>query len=106
MTAMYGGTAINRGTITLTADSDIANGANQLVGMAAFGSGVAINDTTGVINIDAAFGQPSTAATAVPLLTTVESASTGIARTATSIMIGTSRPRSKMAIPLPPPVKH
>ncbi len=58
MTAMYGGTAINRGTITLTADSDIANGANQLVGMAAFGSGVAINDTTGVINIDAAFGQP------------------------------------------------
>ncbi|ECF6072813.1 autotransporter adhesin BigA [Salmonella enterica subsp. houtenae] len=58
MTAMYGGTAINQGTITLTADSDTADGANQLVGMAAFYNGVAINDTMGVINIDAAFGQP------------------------------------------------
>lgn len=58
MTAMYGGTVINQGNITLTADSDTAGGANQLVGMAAFGSGVAINDINGVINIDAAFGQP------------------------------------------------
>lgn len=58
MTALYGGTAINQGTITLTADSDTAEGANQLVGMAAIGNGIAINDTNGVINIDAAFGQP------------------------------------------------
>ncbi|EOF5047117.1 autotransporter adhesin BigA [Salmonella enterica] len=57
MTAMYGGTAINQGTITLTADSDVAGGPNQLVGMAAFGSGTVINDTTGTINIDAAYGQ-------------------------------------------------
>ncbi|EOF5312629.1 autotransporter adhesin BigA [Salmonella enterica] len=57
MTAMYGGTAINQGTINLTADEDITGEANQLVGMAAFWGGVVINDTTGTINIDTDYGQ-------------------------------------------------
>ncbi|HCM1975427.1 TPA: autotransporter adhesin BigA [Salmonella enterica subsp. houtenae serovar 47:z36:-] len=58
MMALNGGTAINQGVITLTADAGVTGQANELVGMAAFGSGVAINDINGVINIDAAFGQP------------------------------------------------
>lgn len=57
MSAMYGGTAINQGTITLTADGDTGE-ANQLVGMAALSGGEVINDTNGTINIDAAYGQP------------------------------------------------
>ncbi|MFP9430369.1 autotransporter adhesin BigA [Enterobacter sp. LM3] len=57
MSAMYGGTAINQGTITLTADGNTGE-ANQLVGMAALSGGEVINDTTGIINIDAAYGQP------------------------------------------------
>ncbi|MEI9481267.1 autotransporter adhesin BigA [Enterobacter cancerogenus] len=58
MTAMYGGTAINQGTINLTADENISGQPNQLVGMAAFGDGKVINDTTGIININADYGQP------------------------------------------------
>ena len=58
MTAMSGGTAINQGTINLTADADVTGGTNQLVGMVAVMGGQAINDKTGIINIDAAYGQP------------------------------------------------
>ncbi|AVH18405.1 autotransporter domain-containing protein [Enterobacter sp. SGAir0187] len=57
MTAMSGGTAINQGTINLTADEGISGEENQLVGMAALYGGVVINDTTGTINIDADYGQ-------------------------------------------------
>ncbi|POP43282.1 autotransporter adhesin BigA [Superficieibacter electus] len=57
MTAMYGGTAINQGTITLNADKGVTGVTNQLVGMAAFWGGTVVNDTTGVINIDADYGQ-------------------------------------------------
>ncbi|HHG9066659.1 TPA: autotransporter adhesin BigA [Citrobacter freundii] len=56
MTAMNGGTAINQGTINLTADGDVGE-PNQLVGMAALFGGVVVNDTTGVININADYGQ-------------------------------------------------
>ncbi|MEN3751731.1 hypothetical protein ABC733_00600 [Mangrovibacter sp. SLW1] len=48
------GTALNQGTITLTVDNENADG---LYAMAAIGSGVAINDTTGVININTDIGQ-------------------------------------------------
>ncbi|EGS2953170.1 autotransporter adhesin BigA [Salmonella enterica] len=58
MMALNGGTAINQGTITLTADDGVTGQANELVGMAALNGGVVINDTTGVINIDADYGQP------------------------------------------------
>ena len=58
MTAMSGGTAINQGTINLTADDGVTGETNQLVGMAAFFGGTVVNDSTGVINIDADYGQP------------------------------------------------
>ncbi|MEJ4070744.1 autotransporter adhesin BigA [Salmonella enterica subsp. enterica serovar Molade] len=58
MMALNGGTAINQGVITLTADDGVTGQANELVGMAALNGGVVINDTTGIINIDAAYGQP------------------------------------------------
>lgn len=58
MMALNGGTAINQGVITLTADDDVEGQANELVGMAALNGGVVINDTTGTINIDADYGQP------------------------------------------------
>ncbi|WP_226574462.1 autotransporter outer membrane beta-barrel domain-containing protein, partial [Mangrovibacter yixingensis] len=48
------GTALNQGTITLTVDNDNTDG---LYAMAAVGSGIAINDTTGVININTDLGQ-------------------------------------------------
>ncbi|ALR76322.1 hypothetical protein [[Enterobacter] lignolyticus] len=58
MSAVGAGTAINQGTINLTADAGITKSAdNQLIGMAAFGGGKVINDQSGVINIDADFGQ-------------------------------------------------
>ncbi|HAE9684476.1 TPA: autotransporter adhesin BigA, partial [Salmonella enterica subsp. enterica serovar Paratyphi B] len=57
MMALKGGTAINQGVITLTADEGVTGQANELVGMAALNGGVVINDTTGVINIDADYGQ-------------------------------------------------
>ncbi|UCA25194.1 autotransporter adhesin BigA [Citrobacter werkmanii] len=57
MMALNGGTAINQGMITLTADEGVEGQANELVGMAALNGGVVINDTTGVINIDADYGQ-------------------------------------------------
>ncbi|MCR3690359.1 BigA/YdbA N-terminal beta-barrel domain-containing protein [Citrobacter freundii] len=57
MMAMYGGTAINQGTINLTADEGITGATNQLVGMAAFGGSTVLNDETGVINIDASYGK-------------------------------------------------
>ncbi|EGO6392103.1 autotransporter adhesin BigA [Salmonella enterica] len=59
MMALNGGTAINQGTITLTADEGVTQtDENQLVGMAALKGGMVINDTTGTINIDADFGKP------------------------------------------------
>lgn len=58
MMALNGGTAINQGVITLTADDGVTGQANELVGMAALNGGVVINDTTGTINIDADYGQP------------------------------------------------
>ncbi|WP_410725601.1 BigA/YdbA N-terminal beta-barrel domain-containing protein [Citrobacter portucalensis] len=57
MMALNGGTAINQGVITLTADEGVTGQANELVGMAALNGGVVINDTTGTINIDADYGQ-------------------------------------------------
>ena len=59
MLALNGGTAINQGAITLTADEGVTQEYdNQLVGMAALGGGLVINDTMGTINIDASFGKP------------------------------------------------
>lgn len=58
MMALNGGTAINQGKITLTADEGVTGQANELVGMAALNGGVVINDTSGIINIDADYGQP------------------------------------------------
>ncbi|MEY5943326.1 autotransporter adhesin BigA, partial [Salmonella enterica subsp. enterica serovar Corvallis] len=55
--ALNGGTAINQGVITLTADDGVTGQADELVGMAALNGGVVINDTSGVINIDADYGQ-------------------------------------------------
>ncbi|EBW4896032.1 autotransporter adhesin BigA, partial [Salmonella enterica subsp. enterica serovar Agbeni] len=57
MMALNGGTAINQGVITLTADEGVTGQANELVGMAALNGGIVINDTTGTINIDADYGQ-------------------------------------------------
>ncbi|EJY5990613.1 autotransporter adhesin BigA [Salmonella enterica] len=57
MMALNGGSAINQGVITLTADEGVTGQENELVGMAALNGGVVINDTTGVINIDADYGQ-------------------------------------------------
>ena len=59
MMALNGGTAINQGTINLTADEGVTKtDDNQLIGMAALNGGVVINDTTGIINIDADYGKP------------------------------------------------
>ncbi|EJY5271587.1 autotransporter adhesin BigA [Salmonella enterica] len=59
MMALSGGTAINQGTITLTADEGVTQtDENQLVGMAALNGGLVINDTTGTINIEADYGKP------------------------------------------------
>ncbi|EBB0695155.1 autotransporter domain-containing protein [Salmonella enterica] len=58
MMALNGGTAINQGMITLTADAGVTGQANELVGMAALNGGTVINDTSGTINIDADYGQP------------------------------------------------
>ncbi|EPI8863883.1 autotransporter adhesin BigA [Salmonella enterica subsp. enterica] len=58
MMALNGGTAINQGVITLTADAGVTGQANELVGMAALNGGTVINDTSGIINIDADYGQP------------------------------------------------
>ncbi|EAZ3421277.1 autotransporter domain-containing protein, partial [Salmonella enterica] len=58
MMALNGGTAINQGVITLTADDGVTGQANELVGMAALSGGTVINDTSGIINIDADYGQP------------------------------------------------
>lgn len=59
MMALNGGTAINQGIITLTADEGVTKtDENQLVGMAALNGGTVVNDTTGVINIDADYGKP------------------------------------------------
>jgi putative surface-exposed virulence protein len=56
MSAMYGGTAINQGTITLTADGNTGRRINWSAWRRL--GGEVINDTTGIINIDAAYGQP------------------------------------------------
>ena len=59
--AAYGetNTVINQGTINLEKNGNFDNslGANILVGMAAYKGGTAINDQTGVININADNGQ-------------------------------------------------
>ncbi len=58
MLAMNGSTAVNQGIINLTADAGVVKQQNnQLFGMGAIGSGVAINDKAGVINIDTDVGQ-------------------------------------------------
>ncbi|END1883149.1 autotransporter adhesin BigA [Escherichia albertii] len=58
MLALKGGTAVNQGVINLTADAGVTKEQNnQLFGMGAYGDGVAINDKTGVINIDTDVGQ-------------------------------------------------
>ncbi|WP_423061354.1 autotransporter adhesin BigA [Citrobacter portucalensis] len=59
MMALNGGTAINQGVITLTADEGVKKtDENQLVGMAALNGGTVINDTNGTINIVADYGKP------------------------------------------------
>lgn len=59
MMALNGGTAVNQGEITLTADEGITKtDVNQLVGMVALKGGTVINDTTGTININADYGKP------------------------------------------------
>lgn len=59
--AAYGSsnTVINQGTINLEKNEnyDDSLGANKLVGMAVYNGGTAINDQTGVININAEIGQ-------------------------------------------------
>jgi len=59
MMALNGGTAINQGVITLTADDGVSqSGDNQLVGMVALDGGTVINDASGTININADYGKP------------------------------------------------
>ncbi|ENA7289861.1 autotransporter domain-containing protein [Escherichia coli] len=55
----HGNTVINQGTINLEKNDnyDDTIGANKLVGMAVYNGGTAINDQTGVININAEIGQ-------------------------------------------------
>ena len=58
MLAMSGGTVVNQGEINLTSDEGVTKQQNnQLFAMGAIGSGVAINDQSGVINIDTDVGQ-------------------------------------------------
>ncbi len=58
MLALSGGTVTNQGTINLTADDGVtASASNQLIGMGVINGGMAINDQTGVININADYGQ-------------------------------------------------
>ncbi|HEI2547497.1 TPA: autotransporter domain-containing protein [Escherichia coli] len=58
MLALNNGTVVNQGTINLTADENVTKEQNnQLFAMGAIGSGVAINDKTGVININTDVGQ-------------------------------------------------
>lgn len=59
MMALSGGTVINQGHITLTADAGtVSDGkAAQLTGMGAMLGGVAINDSTGVIDINTNLGR-------------------------------------------------
>ncbi|WP_038163328.1 hypothetical protein, partial [Trabulsiella guamensis] len=54
MLALNGGTVTNQGTINLTADEGVtASADNQLIGMGVINGGSAINDESGVININA-----------------------------------------------------
>ncbi|KFC01970.1 BigA family surface-exposed virulence protein, partial [Trabulsiella guamensis ATCC 49490] len=54
MLALNGGTVTNQGTINLTADEGVEKSAdNQLIGMGVINGGTAINDESGVININA-----------------------------------------------------
>lgn len=59
MVAIGAGTVTNEGVITLNADSGFASDgtAYELVGIGVFGGGSAVNDTTGVININATNGK-------------------------------------------------
>ncbi len=58
MLAMGGGTVINQGEINLTSDEGVTKQQNnQLFAMGAIDTGIAINDQTGVINIDTDVGQ-------------------------------------------------
>ncbi len=58
MLAMSGGTVTNQGTINLTADAgETEQNVNQLFAMGAIKGGMAINDQSGVININTDIGQ-------------------------------------------------
>ncbi|MEG2566793.1 MAG: hypothetical protein RSA84_11355, partial [Acinetobacter sp.] len=58
MLAMNGGKAVNQGTINLTSDEGVTKQQdNQLFAIGAIKNGIAINDTSGVINIDTTVGQ-------------------------------------------------
>lgn len=58
MLALAGGTVINQGEINLTSDEGMSKEQNnQLFAMGAIDIGIAINDKTGVINIDTSVGQ-------------------------------------------------
>ena len=52
-----GSTVINQGEINLTSNEKVGSDTPYLVGMAALNGGMAVNDATGVINIDASYGQ-------------------------------------------------
>ncbi|HCK1071386.1 TPA: autotransporter domain-containing protein [Escherichia coli] len=52
-----GSTVINQGEINLTSDERLGDDTPYLIGMAVLSGGTAVNDTTGVININANNGQ-------------------------------------------------
>ncbi|HCL5250550.1 TPA: autotransporter adhesin BigA [Salmonella enterica] len=52
-----GSTAINQGEINLSSDESIGTDTPYLIGMAALNGGTVVNDTSGVININADYGQ-------------------------------------------------
>lgn len=59
MLALKGGTVTNQGNINLTADAGVVSDSStsQLIGLGAMYGGKAINDTTGVININTDIGR-------------------------------------------------
>lgn len=57
MVAQKGATVVNQGAINLVADEGATARDGQLIGMAAYNGGTAINDTTGVINIETGAGR-------------------------------------------------
>lgn len=63
MSVANGATAINQGTITLSSDSGAATG--SLIAMKATGTAGLVNDTTGIINLNASGATPFSSTTAV-----------------------------------------